>query len=557
MHISDLNPTEQERPDSQSGAKENCPVPFVLEAIDKPAKELESSDLEKSVKDGFYSVNLKAQSEIMLSSSCSVTRDENKGKSSASLEIENDHRSSSTDLIKVTPLETSPEMSHKQHSSTALSDCSLNESTKLASKEHNASPIIPAVSSELIVREREHQAVAASPIFAVHESIDLAQHSSVSSTTDIKSSESVEHAVMEHDSSTCVRHVFSGSASVDQITVKQKTTESVEPYGDGKTSASSLSTSDKGHGLTNSSTVVGVSESIEHSPAERGMAAPVGHEPAEEGNRMLADIAGDNGTQELSSTCTLSKIPKESINDMECTPNQSHNVLPPDTTIVLDKNIHFNQQVDVQAHKLHVEDVCEAPVVSQVEASKKHLNAGYVESDMLRKVDGIVLSLPTESEPLSMPPEGTEIKQLKATRGEEDKAIEALSAHAYDNAKDVKETGTAQSSNANQEGSLNSTSGDSKTSLAHSSGNEMPASGEDHSTAKAIEGSDLGLKSPSDVGFSSATVLQEDSPVRRDASCSSPLRETKQKAENSDSTETKPKVEDSGKLSSAEIKQDS
>ncbi|PKU78184.1 hypothetical protein MA16_Dca012304 [Dendrobium catenatum] len=90
----------------------------------------------------------------------------------------------------------------------------------------------------------------------------------------------------------------------------------------------------------------------------------------------------------------------------------------------------------------------------------------------------------------------------------------------------------------------------------------MAVSGEDPSTGKASEGSHLVLESPS----ASAALVQQDSALRSDASCSSPLRETKQNTkvsnspENSDSTEIKPevqKVDDVGRFSSAEIKTDS
>ncbi|KAL0924662.1 hypothetical protein M5K25_005511 [Dendrobium thyrsiflorum] len=638
----DLNPTDQEKSGSQSCTKEDCSVTSVLE-VDKPVEELEPSHLEKRVIDDSNADNSKAQSVIILPSSCSVTCDENEGKVSVSVENEKDNSSSSSDLVKVMSLENNPVISQKHPPSTALPDSSLIGSKKFAVQEHNASTIMLTVSSELIEHEAQQQAVAASPVFGVNESIDLAleeQHLSAISQTDLKLSEPVEHAAREQDSSTNVQQVLGASASVEHTTEKHNATDSLnglgftesvghakekikasvayeplsgvcvsmELYSDDHASASSISGSDNGHGLTNALAVLDVSESIEHSSAEHSATAvcgSVGHEPPEIENRMLTDNDGDNGSRRLSSACTLSNIPRESTDDMECAPGQSLDVLPPEATHIHDKNIQFNQQVDLHVVNCHEENNGEAPVISKIEGSKMHLNTDNIrsgasstciETDVLKKVDGVVLALPTESEPLQVHPDTAEIKPVKATTAlglktrsnsddkkiteaaREDKAtenhtaevdqsgIETLSSHAYDHAiKHFEETGITQSSNVNQEGLLNLSCGDANPSLSPSSGNEMAASGEDLSTCKASEGSHLVSKSPSAVGVSSAALVQQDSALRSDASCSSPLRETNQNSkvsnspENSDSTEIKPevhKVEDSGRLSSAEIKTD-
>ncbi|XP_020704454.1 uncharacterized protein LOC110115531 isoform X2 [Dendrobium catenatum] len=614
-HPADLNPTNQEKSGSQSCTKEDCSVTSVLE-VDKPVVELESSHLEKRVIDDSNADNLKSQSVIIPPSSCSVTCDENEGKVSVSVENEKDNSSTSSDLVKVMSLENNPEISQKHPPSTALPDSSLIGSKKFAVQEHNASTIMLTISSELIEHEAQQEAVAASPVFGANESIDPAleeQHLSAISQTDLKLSELVEHAAREQDSSTNVQQVLGASASVEHTTDNATDslnglgfTESVghatekikasvaykplsgvcvsmELHSDDHTSAFSISGSDNGHGLTNALPLLDVSKSIEHSPAEHSTTAvccSVGHEPPEIENRMLTDNDGDNGSRGLSSACTLSNIPKESIDDMECAPGQSLDALPPEATHVHDKNIQFNQQVDIHVENCHEENVGEAPVISKIEGSKMHLNtdnirngaSAYIEeTDVLKKVDGIVLALPTESEPLQVHPDTAEIKPVKATTAldmkarsssgdkkiteaaREDKAIEnhtvevdqsgiqALSLHAYDHAvKHFEETGTTQSSNVN----------------------EMAVSGEDPSTGKASEGSHLVLESPS----ASAALVQQDSALRSDASCSSPLRETKQNTkvsnspENSDSTEIKPevqKVDDVGRFSSAEIKTDS
>lgn len=257
MHvISDLSPTDQERTGSQSCTKENCSVPSILKVIGMPAKESESFDLEKKVKDGSDSDNLKAQCEIILPSSCSVLHVENEGKVSVHLENEKGSRSGSTDLIKSMPLENSPEMSPKHCSPTTQPDSSFIGSIKFAAQEHNATTIILAASSELIEHERVQQAVAAPPIFDVDESTVLASeepHSSVSSPIVLQVSEPVEHAAREHDSSTNAQHVLGASVSVEQTTEKHNATlsgvcESLAHYRNDKSSASSLSSSDNRHG---------------------------------------------------------------------------------------------------------------------------------------------------------------------------------------------------------------------------------------------------------------------------------------------------------------------
>lgn len=562
MHvISDLNRADQQRRGSQSSTKENCPVSSVLEVIDKPAEKLEFSDLEKRVKDGSNSDNLEAQSEIIPPSSCSFIRNETKGKASSSLENEKYHSSSSTDLVKVIPLENIPETS-----STVQPDSSLIGSTQ----EHNASTIILAVSSESIEHEKERQAVAAPPVFGENESIDPVleeQYSSVSSPTNLKLSGLVQHT-RDHDLSTNVQQVSGASASVEQTTEKHNATDS---FKHSSFTESATHTIEKIEGSAAYKPLSDVCESIEHSPVKHSTTAVCGlpeHEPPEQENRMLTD----NGHQGLSSSCTLSNIPSESINNIESTISQSLDSLPPEATVVLDKNIHSNEQSELHIQKCHPEGVCVGSVISEVEGSKKHLSAEnirngaavYTESDMVGKVDGIVLALPTESEPLPVHPDATETKPVKTTAAlgmktcsigdkkimeasrVEESGIECLSVHSYDHAMNpVEEIDTTHSSNANQEGLLNSTCDDANPSLPPSSANVTGVVGDDYSADKPI--------------------AQEDSAMSRDASCSSPSRETKQEdevsidPEKSDATEIKlevENVEDSGNLSSAEIKHD-